>query len=271
MSYLRYLLTSLFLLLSFSVSAAPKPIVLQGAMDIEVNYMIEQLNNKQEVTFGSWTFWTGTIDNYPVIVSRTEVGIANASASTTLAIEKFSPSMIINQGTSGGHDPELYRGDIVLATKSFNMGANRSEFSTVDAGIQPEKWKNFTVTMRLREDNKLIEHDAFYSTPELVNFAYENVKHPAKGKVVKGVIGTADEWNREVARINWLYKTYQTAAEEMESSSAALVAEAYKVPFIGIRILSNTDLHNQDFDPETAVTNQKYVIDFVKQWIAVQE
>ncbi|MBD1568665.1 5'-methylthioadenosine/S-adenosylhomocysteine nucleosidase [Aliivibrio sp. S10_S31] len=271
MQYLRYFLASLFTLVSFSLAAAPKPIVLQGAMDVEVNYMVEQLQNKQEVTFGSWTFWTGTIDDYPVIVSRTEVGIANASASTTLAIEKFSPGMIINQGTSGGHDPELYCGDIVLAVKSFNMGANRSEFSKVEEGIQPEKWKNFTVTMRLREDNKFAEHDAFYSTPELVDFAYKNVKHPAQGKVVKGVIGTADEWNREVARINWLHKTYQTAAEEMESSSAALVAEAYKVPFIGIRILSNTDLHNQDFDPATAITNQKYVIDFVKQWIAKQK
>lgn len=262
---------ALIMMFSFSVSAMPQPILLQGAMDIEVEYMVAQLENKKEETIGSWTFWEGTIDGYPVVVSRTEVGIANASASTVLGIEKFSPSMIVNQGTSGGHDPELYRGDIVLAVKSFNMGANRSEFSEASAGIQPEKWKNFTVTMRLREDNKLVEHDAFYSEPTLVDFAFENVSHPGKGKVVKGVIGTADEWNREVARINWLHKTYQTSAEEMESSSAALVAKAYNIPFIGIRILSNTDLHNQDFDPETATVNQKYVIDFVKKWIASQK
>ena len=85
------------------------------------------------------------------------------------------------------------------------------------------------------------------------------------GRVVPGIIGTADEWNRQVARINWLHQTYNTAAEEMETSSAALVAEAYKVPFVGIRVLSNTDLHGEEFDPQTAIHCQQFVIDYAKR------
>ncbi|UJF18516.1 5'-methylthioadenosine/S-adenosylhomocysteine nucleosidase [Vibrio sp. SS-MA-C1-2] len=264
----KLLLTSAILLASFQVVAKQQPIVLQGAMDIEVDYMIQQLENKKELTLGSWTFWQGTIDNYPVVVSRTEVGIANAAASTTLAVTEFSPAMIINQGTSGGHDPKLYRGDIVLAEKSFNMGSYRSEFKKAGDGVNSKDWSNFQVTMRLREKGEFVEHDGFYADKELLEFAYDNIPHiEDKNKVVKGVIGTADEWNREVDRINWLHKTYNTSAEEMETSSAALVAEAYQVPFIGIRILSNTDLHQQDFDPKTAETSQKYTIKFVKAWI----
>lgn len=51
-----------------------------------------------------------------VVVSRTEIGII-----------KYFPDLIINQGTSGGHDPKLHAGDIVLAEKVINIGAVKTE------------------------------------------------------------------------------------------------------------------------------------------------
>ncbi|MGY3993628.1 5'-methylthioadenosine/S-adenosylhomocysteine nucleosidase [Aeromonas veronii] len=246
---------------------ASAPILIQGAMDVEVDTLVAALQEKQALTIGAWTFWQGTLAGYPVVISRTEVGLANAAAATTLAIERFKPRLIINQGTSGGHDPALHRGDIVIATRSFNMGAYRSDFTPADQGIDPRKWHNFEVTMRLRENGKLVEHSSFAGDPELVGRALGMADRYQHGRVVAGIIGTADEWNRQVARINWLHQTYNTAAEEMETSSTALVAEAYKVPFVGVRVLSNTDIHGEDFDPQTAIHCQQFVIDYTKALI----
>lgn len=246
---------------------ASAPILIQGAMDVEVDTMVAALQEKQALTIGAWTFWQGTLAGYPVVISRTEVGLANAAAATTLAIERFKPRLIINQGTSGGHDPALHRGDIVIATRSFNMGTYRTDFTPADQGIDPRKWHNFEVTMRLRDNGKLVEHTSFAGDPELVGRALGMADRYQHGRVVAGIIGTADEWNRQVARINWLHQTYNTAAEEMETSSAALVAEAYKVPFVGVRVLSNTDLHGEEFDPQTAIHCQQFVIDYTKALI----
>ncbi len=88
------------------------------------------------------------------------------------------------------------------------------------------------------------------------------------GKVVEGKIGSADEWNREIDRINWFHETLGTSTEEMETSAAALVAEAYDVPFIGVRVLSNTDLHKQDFDPATAKHCQEFVLKVIDGLVA---
>lgn len=251
-------------LASSAIASDNQPILIQGAMDMETNVLISALKSPKEVTIGSWTFWEGTIDNYPVVISRTEIGLANAAASTTLGIEKYEPRAIINQGTSGGHDPELYRGDIVIGATSFNMGAYKVEYSEKGQGIHPQNWDNFNVVMRLRKNGELVDHSHFVADPALLAHAMEYADDYRHGKVVKGVIGSADEWNREVDRINWFHNTFGTSVEEMETSSAALVAQAYEVPFIGIRILSNTDQHKQDFDPVTAKHSQEFVLDVVK-------
>ena len=147
------------------------------------------------------------------------------------------------------------------------MGAYRSDFTPADQGIDPRKWHNFEVTMRLRDNGRLVEHTSFAGDPELVGRTLGMADRYQHGRVVAGIIGTADEWNRQVARINWLHQTYNTAAEEMETASAALVAEAYKVPFVGVRVLSNTDIHGEEFDPQTAIHCQQFVIDYTKALI----
>lgn len=268
MSVFKYLFLIASSLLSCVSFAQNSPILVQGAMDIETDRLVAALDKKQEITVGSWTFWLGEINDYPVIVSRTEIGLANAAAATTVAIERFKPRLIINQGTSGGHDPQLHRGDIVIGERSFNMGAYQVDFTEKGKGIHPTQWKNFDVTMRLRDKGNLVTYKEFSADKVLVDKAVAVSPFYKKGKIVKGLIGSADEWNREIDRINWFHDTYGTSAEEMETSAAALVAEAYKVPFIGIRILSNTDLHNEEFAPETASDCQLFVIDYIKSLIA---
>ncbi len=239
-------------------------------MDVETATLIAALSNVEEQTFGSWTFWRGELDGYPVVVSRTEIGLANAAAATTLAIAHYQPKFIINQGTAGGHDPLLYRGDIVIGEASFNMGSYKTEFTEAGKGIAPTTWQNFDMTMYLREQGEVVAHNRFSADRDLLALAQSLAPTYSKGKVVTGVIGTGDEWNREVDRINWFHNTFGTAVEEMETSAAAQVAHAFKIPFVGIRVLSNTDQHNQDFEEYTAVDCQLFVLDVLKALIKQQ-
>lgn len=260
-------LSSLLLTASFSAFAS-QPILVQGAMDMETDVLINALDNAKKVHHGSWTFWEGEIKGYPVVVSRTEIGLANAAASTTLGITLYDPKAIINQGTSGGHDPELYRGDIVVGKQSFNMGAYKVSFKDKGEGIHPTSWENFDVVMRLRnKDGELVKYPHYDADPALFTAAMAKAGSYKHGKVVEGKIGSADEWNRELDRINWFHETLGTSTEEMETSAAALVAEAYDVPFLGVRVLSNTDQHKQDFDPVTAKHCQEFVLTVIDDLI----
>ena len=82
-------------------------IVVQGALDWELQPLLAALTGKEQIQLAAWTFWRGRIGDKSVVVSRTEVGPINAVAATTLAIEHFKPRLIINQGTAGANDPEL--------------------------------------------------------------------------------------------------------------------------------------------------------------------
>jgi len=46
----------------------------------------------------------------------------------------------------------------------------------------------------------------------------------------------------------------------MEVHSAALICRQYDVPFLGIRIISNTEFSDEEFQPETATACQKFVL-----------
>src|ERR1700681_1438984 len=97
-----------------SAPAAVRPVIVQGAMDLEVNKLAGALEQVTEEKVYGWTFWSGTLDGYPVVVSKTLKGMSNAAAATVLAAERYHPVAIINQGTAGGHQADLHVYDIVL-------------------------------------------------------------------------------------------------------------------------------------------------------------
>lgn len=238
-------------------------VLVQGAMDMEVDYLVSQLEQPTKTQVGAWTFWKGSIDGKDVVVSQTEVGLVNASAATTLGVELFHPTVIINQGTSGGHDAALHTGDIVIGKQIVNIGSMRTERKELNVPANYKDWIFFDVVQRIRDKNGEKQENSYFSSEEKLLKLAKSIKY-SNGKVVEGVIGSADQWNRELERINYLHEKFGTSTEEMESVAAAQVAKSFEIPFIAIRVLSNTEIHNESFNPDTALWCQKYTLDFIK-------
>src|SRR6476660_2818249 len=72
-------------------SAATRPIVVQGAMDVEIRRLAAALDHAEEQTVRGWTFWRGEVGGYPVVISKTLKGMENAAAATALAAERYDP------------------------------------------------------------------------------------------------------------------------------------------------------------------------------------
>ena len=260
--------------LSFAQEASKGPIVIQGAMPIEAEHFAQKLDNPKEEQIGGWRFWSGTIDGYPVVVSETQKGMSNSAAATAIAATHFKPSAIINQGTAGGHDPALKVYDIVLGKYSVNLGAFKTPHKQAGEGSDSREWKPMDLLASkgsAGEDKNVHTMRQFPADANLLAAA-ESVKQTyTKGKVVEGVIGSADMWDSELDRISFLHNTYHTSAEEMETASAAQIAAGFNIPFVGIRILSNNITNNGKYDPQTGLACQDYVYQVVKAYIAKEK
>jgi adenosylhomocysteine nucleosidase len=252
-------------------SPALQPLVVQGAMDAEVRTLVAALDRPTETRTGGWTFWSGTLSGYPVVVSKTMKGMSNAAAATALAVERYHPSAIINQGTAGGHHSGVHVLDIVLGVESVNLGSIKTPFRAAGAGIKADEWRPLdlmrsegsagmdplALTMRrMRADERLL-HSA-----RSVRGAY------TKGRVVDGVIGSADVWNSELDRIAMFHREFGTSVEEMETASAAQVAASFQIPFLGIRVLSNNITDGESYDSQAGEACQEYVLQVVRAYFS---
>ena len=247
------------------------PIIIEGPMPIEAEAFAKKLKNVKVEKSGSFVFYKGTLNNYPVIVAKTGKGMENTAAATAIAIEKYKPVAIINQGTSGGHDPNLNVFDIVLGQKTTNIGSLKTANKDENQGIDPTVWKpmDLMASEGSAGEDPNAEKPRFYDGDENLLAAANAVKNKyTSGKVVEGTIGSADVWNNEVDRIKWFHTKYGTSVEEMEGAAAAQIAKAYNVPFLGIRVLSNNKTNGGKYNPTTAAACQEYVFEVVKKYIS---
>lgn len=250
---------------------APRPIVVQGAMQIEVEKLVSRLDNATLDHVGGWHFWRGTMHGYPVIVSKTLKGIANAAAATVLAIERYRPIAIVNQGTAGGLDADLHVYDIVIGTSSVSLGAFKTPYREKGSGSQPLDWVPLNLTASdgsAGKDPKARTVARFAGDEPLIDAARRAKPHYTRGQVVEGAIGSSDMWNDEVDRVSRFRSEYGTLVEEMETASAAQIAGLFATPFLGIRIVSDNITNGGTYDPKTSEACEDYVVDVIKAYVA---
>jgi adenosylhomocysteine nucleosidase len=239
-----------------------KIIMLQGAMDLETELLIASLEQPQEYLLGKWRFVEGIYKDKPLVIAATSIGSANAAAATALGIEHFHPAAVINQGTAGGHAPALKAFDIVLGKQSFDASSYRT------AKEEQADWRHMELMGAYAYDPQektFLPQSVYYSGDQkLLEAAHKAASDYTHGKVVDGCFASSNTWNRQKERIRYLHEQFGSSCEEMEVHSAAQICQQYKIPFLGIRIISNTEFQDEEFQPESAKACQQFVLKVVQ-------
>lgn len=231
-----------------------KVILIQGAMDIEVQYIINLLKDKKFTQIAEYEFYEGTINNIKIVVSKTLVGTINSTTATSIGIANFNPDIIINQGIAGAHKEDLHVGDIVIGEKCCNINSYKMPIKRKGEGSNPFEWE-------LNKRAKDIQH----ADLKLVDVVEKNIISNTKNKIYRGILGSGDVFNREYDRIVWINATFNNLCEDMESIGTYSVCNKFKVPCIGIRIISNNELLLEELDKEQAIELQRLLINILNK------
>ena len=228
-----------------TTKAAARPIMIQGAMGVETDKMIAALKNPVEKIIHGRRFVSGTYKDVPIVISVTSIGPVNVSIATISGIENFKPAAIINQGTAGAHDPSLHKYDLVIAEKSFHLDAHVTEKE------YPANFSHMKLYGTYFYDSvkKIFDSTIEYPSDEkLIAAAREVLKDYKFGKVVEGKIATTQSWNRQTEMINFFREKFGSTCEEMETASVAQICKSFDVPFLGLRVIANSELNDEKFD-----------------------
>lgn len=236
-----------------------KPIMIIGAMDTEIDLLVHKLKNLKKSKLNIYNVYEGSINGKAIVIAQSEVGIINSSVLTTLAIEKYNPSIIINEGTAGGIGRNIHKGDIVIGSECFNIMSAKTPYKEEGEGSNSLEWDYITFVNGGKDEKKTIKADE-----KLVQYI-ESLKEKYKnGNVRTGVIGSGDIWNCEKDKIIYLSEKHEVLCEEMEGIAVYTVATNYNIPVVGVRIISDNEILGEEYDRNLGIECQKFVYEILK-------
>lgn len=230
-----------------------KIILIQGAMDIEIEYLISQLENVEEQDISGYPFYIGILNNVKIVVSKTLIGTINSTIATTIGIINYQPDFVINQGIAGAHSVDIHTGDIIIGEKCCNINSYSMPAISEGNGSSVFEW----------EPDKRAKK-AKCTNAELLNILQNNIIANTSKHVYTGVLGSGDAFNREVDRIKWINQLFNTSCEDMESIGTYSVCDKFNVPCVGIRIISNNEILLEELDESQAIELQRILINTLK-------
>lgn len=241
-----------------------KPILVQGAMEDEIALIKEKMEKIEEIKLYGYTFYKGEIEGYPVVLSKTQVGLMNVTAASVIASIKFSPCMIINQGVAGGITKNVHKGYFIIGESCININSFQTPYKEEGKGSNSLEWELKTFKEGI-DELVILE-----TNKDLLEFAEKEAKNKNISYVV-GSMGSGDVWNAEKDRLLWLSEKYQILCEDMETIGAYQMGEKFNIPTIGIRILSDNLLLGEDYDKSVGKEGQEFVYKLIKEWIKREE
>lgn len=197
------------------------------AMDSEVTYLKETLNNCITHNICNKIFYEANYNNNVVIFTTAGIGKVNAAVTTMLLIEHFNPETIINTGIAGGYKMGLKTLDIVVADKVL--------YSDVDMT------SDIAGSFKWGQIQGLPE----YFTPSLD--LIDNYDDLVVGTLLTGDQFVYD-YNKTKNIVDSCFSSYDVVAFDMESGAIAQVCTMNNVKFIIIRAISDIIGSTTPFD-----------------------
>ena len=235
-----------------------RPIVIQGALQSEIDLLLKQLmpNARKEVR--GVVFYEGNYRGYPVAVCKTKMGEIAAAIATTVAIGQYAPAFILNQGTAGAFDRALHTGDVIVGERVAYI----SQFATKpDKETDPlNQWKS--------EGYCSIDGERISLTADARLITWlKSLSLPAKGKLLFGTVGSGDSWTLEEAQIDSYRDRLGILCEAMECTGVYMAANCQNIPAVSLRVISNNELLGEAYMPESADVAARCAVAVLDAWI----
>ena len=223
-----------------------------GAMDEEVDVLVELMDIEEKVEKASLKFYRGTLEGKDVVVVRCGIGKVNAALCAQILISEFNVEAVVNTGVAGAIHDILEVNDIVISTDAIQY-----DFDT-------------TVFGHKKGEIPRMDNSTFIADERLITAAYESsVKQAKNNKVYKGRVVTGDVFISSMELKNELMNDFKAHCGEMEGGAIAHVCELNKTPFVIIRAMSDkadgsADVIYEEFVKEAADNSKDIVLNMLR-------
>lgn len=226
-------------------------ILLQGAMNEEVDLFLEYFKPLNEKNVKGFLFYISNFKGNKIIISKIKKGIINATMATTIALMEFKIDLVINQGCAGAHKESLKVGDIILGEKTVYINDFKSKPKALGEGSNSLDWLPNTKRSYV-----------VFSTEKYLKIA-KDIKF--NENIVVGTIGSGDLHSREVDRILYLKGLFGEDCEDMETVASLKVCENFGVDRLALRVISNNELLSIPLDKRICRIMQEFVVKLVNE------
>ncbi|MBK6405752.1 MAG: 5'-methylthioadenosine/S-adenosylhomocysteine nucleosidase [Holophagales bacterium] len=203
---------------------------------------------------GPWEVHEARVAGRRVVLVLSDCGPANAGAAAERVIGHFAPTVVLNGGAAGAHDPNLLPGDVVVGSR-YAILFPPSGQERIEGGGE----RTFRKGFRFRKGGARVHFDECRTSPELTGLAAAAARRllpvlgvwtapgwppgveARTGTVTEGLIGSTDVWTSDPGEVALLYALYGAKCEDMESAYVAQVCALHGVPFLAVRVMSNNE------------------------------
>ena len=225
-------------------------LAIMGAMQEEVEPLLANFENINIVEYANNKFYELNLSGLDIVIAYSKIGKVFASLTASIMIEKFGCDTLLFSGVAGGINPKLQIGDLIIADKLCQHDLDITAFGH-PYGYVPE--------------GKVFVETTKYLRDVAIKVANEN-----NLKVIEGTIATGDQFVHSSQRKEFIEKTFNADALEMEGASVAVVCDALNIPFFILRAISDTADMDAGFDfdeflKSSAKNSADYLIKIVKE------
>ncbi len=199
------------------------------AMRKELDLLLPLLNDSEDSRMGGFEFHRGKMGRHDVMVMQCGIGKGNAAMGTLMLVNHFAPNYVINSGVAGGADLSVNVMDVVAGA--------RVAYHDVWCGPESELGQVQGLPLYFEGAKRLLD---------LV---------PDRDDIHKGLICSGDQFIDKKEDVNRIKGNFPEAlAVDMESGAIAQVCYLSKVPFLALRVISDS--------PGASHDNTKQYLDF---------
>ena len=192
-----------------------KPIGIIGAMDNEIELLKSAMEIRMMESIAGMTYYCGTLCGKEVVLVRCGIGKVNAAVGALTLINHFAPELVINTGVAGGASKTVHVMDLVVGAR----------VAYHDVWCGPESIYGAVNGLPL-----------YYEAPSRVLGMI-----PQRDDIHVGLICSGDQFIDTIEAVERIQGHFPDAlAVDMESGAIAQVCHLRSVPFLSMRVISDS-------------------------------